>query len=59
MTKMLRYGLPNGSDPVEYHNNLDKILTKIINKELDQESKYFIKLSTTLSKEQLDRQMTI
>jgi hypothetical protein len=58
----MRYGLPAGICPEGYHTILDREIATIGTKEdlvFQKESRIFIKSSTDLSPEQLERKMTI
>ena len=59
---MIRYGLPAGICPEGYHMILDRKMAEIgsiADLEFQKESRVFIKSSTSLSPEQLERKMTI
>jgi len=59
---LIRYGLPAGKCPEGYHIILDREIAaigSIEDLEFQKDSRLFIKSSTDLSTEQLERKMTI
>jgi sugar phosphate isomerase/epimerase len=59
---LIKYGIPNGFSPEDYHRDLDEILAKAAESGdtgFPQDSRLYIKLSTMLDPVQLERKMTI